>query len=623
MREARSTFLRSGAAPLLMGFALLTLVVGATFWFLAAERQSSEAAARAVEVEGRLYRLLSNLQDIETGQRGFLLTREDSYLAPWLTAIDTFEEDFTALGPLLSDSPSQAQSLTALRTVAERRIGIARTTIDLGRAGRIDDAIAMVKTGEGKAMMDRAREVVGQMLAEEKAILSAHQEAIVIAGERLRLAFLVFVVLFAALMIFALSNSYRQMRGLVASRDALRAVNAELVDAAARRERLEEQLRQSQKMEAIGQITGGLAHDFNNMLAVIIGSLNLLKRRIERGDKDFLRFIDSAMDGAERAATLTHRLLAFSRQQPLAPQPMDVNRFVGGMSDLLRRSLGEHVQLETVLAGGIWRTHADPAQLENAILNLAVNARDAMPDGGRLTIETANCHLDETYAAHNGDVPPGQYVLIAVSDTGCGMAIEARARAFDPFYTTKPVGQGTGLGLSQVHGFVKQSGGHVKIYSEIGQGTTVKLYLPRFFGEAEAMQERDGRAVDLWLGNPSEIVLVVEDEERARQVTTESLRELGYTVLHADSAAAALRTLDAREDISLLFTDIVMPEMNGRKLADEATRRRPGLKVLYTTGYTRNAIIHNGIVDPDVQLISKPFTLEQLSRKVRDRLDRI
>lgn len=290
------------------------------------------------------------------------------------------------------------------------------------------------------------------------------------------------------------------------------------------------------------------------------------------------------------------------------------------MSDLLRHSLGADVQLETVLAGGLWRIHSDPNQLESVILNLAVNARDAMPEGGRLTIETQNTHLDERYAAVNLGVAPGQYVLIAVTDTGSGMPEDVIAKAFDPFFTTKDVGKGTGLGLSQVYGFVKQSGGHVKIYSEVGQGTTVKVYLPRFIGTALA--EADPIDVnDLPLGEQQEVVLVVEDEPAVRQFSVDALTELGYRVLEADGAVAAMRLIEAHPEIALLFTDVVMPEINGAKLAEEVRRRRPDIKVLFTTGYTRNAVVHNGVLDPCVQMIGKPFTLEELAAKLREVLD--
>ena len=384
--------------------------------------------------------------------------------------------------------------------------------------------------------------------------------------------------------------------------------------------RAEDALRQSQKMEAVGQLTGGIAHDFNNMLAVVMGSLDLLDRRIGPEDPRSKRFVHAAMDGAKRAANLTQRLLAFSRQQPLKPENLDINRLVSGMSDLLRHSLGVGIQMETILAGGLWKTHVDPNQLENIILNLAVNARDAMPDGGRLTIETQNAHLDSRYVQAELGVPAGQYVMIAINDTGSGMSSDVIAKAFDPFFTTKEVGKGTGLGLSQVYGFVKQSGGHIRIYSEVGDGTTIKLYLPRTeAGDGpRTVQDPAGEALR---GEGREWVLVVDDEDAVRQFSTDALEELGYSVVSAASASEALDILRHRDDIALLFTDIVMPEVNGRKLADQAQLIRPGLKVLYTTGYTRNAVVHNGVVDKGVELIGKPFTVDDLAVRVREILE--
>ena len=383
--------------------------------------------------------------------------------------------------------------------------------------------------------------------------------------------------------------------------------------------RIEEQLRQVQKMEAIGQLTGGIAHDFNNMLAVILGGLNLLERRLARGETDLGRYIDGAKDGALRASALTQRLLAFSRRQPLEPKVIEPNRLVSGMTELLDRTLGEHIQVETVLTAGSWTVNADFSQLENALLNLAVNARDAMPTGGRLTIETANSHIAEDYGKEH-DVLPGQYAMIAITDTGTGMDSDVVRNAFDPFFTTKAVGKGSGLGLSQVFGFVRQSGGHVKIYSELGHGTTVKIYLPRHYGSAQPAQPVEPR-VDRLMGSDSETVLVVEDDERVRAYSAEALRELGYRVIEARSGAAALDVLERGETPSLLFTDVVMPEMSGPQLATAATKKLPSLKVLFTTGYTRNAIVHNGVLDAGTQLLQKPFSIDQLAAKIRQVLD--
>jgi len=412
-----------------------------------------------------------------------------------------------------------------------------------------------------------------------------------------------------------------QKRAEQAAHEANAELERRVRERTAELERAHQSLRQAQKMEAIGQLTGGIAHDFNNMLAIVLGSLDLLGRRLGEADPRARRHLDNAREGARRAASLTQRLLAFSRQQPLAPEPVDANKLVASMSDLLRRTITQEIELETVLAGGLWRTHVDPSQLENAIVNLAVNARDAMDRGGKLTIETANAYLDEHYAAAQIGVAAGQYVLVAVTDTGCGMSAEVIEKAFDPFFTTKAVGRGTGLGLSQVYGFLKQSGGHVRIYSEPGQGTTVKMYLARYRSEAEERTSAQARSADPPTAEAREVILVVEDEEAVRQFSAEALRTLGYEVLESACATEALRVLDQRPDIGLLFTDVVMPDVNGRLLADEARRRRPGLRVLFTTGYSRNAVVHNGVLDPGVHLLGKPFTLDDLATKVRSVLD--
>jgi PAS domain S-box-containing protein len=380
------------------------------------------------------------------------------------------------------------------------------------------------------------------------------------------------------------------------------------------REKAEDQLRQMQKMEAVGQLTGGIAHDFNNMLAVILGSLKLFEKRQERGDADAGKFIKNAIEGAERAATLTRRLLAFSRQQALSPQVLDGSRLVSGMSEFLRRAIPENIEIESVLAGGLWKICADQSELENAILNLSLNARDAMAEGGKITIETANTWLDDSYASEHPDVKAGQYVMIAVTDNGVGMAPNVAARAFDPFFTTKPTGKGTGLGLSQVYGFIKQSGGHIKIYSEVGHGTAIKIYLPRHIGENEQPVLESIKPVVHAAAN--EKILLVEDDDRVRHLTAEMLEELGYRVLAAANSAEALALLDQNSDVDLLFTDIVMPGINGRQLADEALKRRPALNVLFATGYTRNAIVHNGILDVGVNVILKPYTMDALAAKL-------
>jgi signal transduction histidine kinase/CheY-like chemotaxis protein len=384
----------------------------------------------------------------------------------------------------------------------------------------------------------------------------------------------------------------------------------------------EETLRQSQKLDAIGHLTGGVAHDFNNLLTIIIGNLEAAQRQVasltDAVHLTLAQRIGNAMHGAERAATLTKRLLAFARQQPLNPAAIDVNRLLNGLADFLRRALGEDVSLEIVGAGGVWPVEADAAELEAAILNLAVNARDAMPDGGKLTIETANAYLDDGYCRQYPDVHPGQYVQVSVTDTGAGMTKAISERAFEPFFTTKHAGQGTGLGLSQVYGFVKQSGGHVKIYSEVGEGSTIKMYLPRFAGQASpsAGSESEPRR-----GHAGERILVVEDDADVRAYVVETLRALGYDVFEAAGGEQALALMDRQQNISLLLTDVVMPGQNGRKLAEAARVLQASLKVLYMTGYSRNAIVHQGRLDPGVELLQKPLTSEQLAATVRKVLD--
>jgi signal transduction histidine kinase len=381
-------------------------------------------------------------------------------------------------------------------------------------------------------------------------------------------------------------------------------------------------LRQAQRLEAVGHLTGGVAHDFNNLLTIILGNLGAAKTQLgqwsDAAHAQVSRRVESALHGATRASTLTKRLLAFARQTPLRPAAIDVNRLLGGLSEFLHRTLGEDIALEIVGAAGLWPAEADAAELEAALLNLAVNARDAMPDGGKLTIETSNAYLDDAYCSQEADLQPGQYVLIAVSDTGSGMARDVVDHAFEPFFTTKDSGQGTGLGLSQVYGFVKQLDGHVKIYSEPGEGTTVKLYLRRHPGAAPVAMSTTSVPVR---GRSGECVLVVEDDPDVRDYVVEALAELGYDVLQAAGANEALQILQGHKTVNLLLTDVIMPGKNGRKLAEEARAENPSLKVLYMTGYSRNAIVHQGRLDPDVELIQKPLTSEQLAAAVRKLLD--
>ncbi|MBP0599853.1 PAS domain-containing protein [Herbaspirillum sp. LeCh32-8] len=410
-------------------------------------------------------------------------------------------------------------------------------------------------------------------------------------------------------------------KALAVSEARLREINESLEAEVSTRTRelmaTEEALRHSQKIEAIGQLTGGLAHDFNNLLGGITGSLDLMRVRLAQGrTEDLGRYIDIALRSVNRAASLTQRLLAFARRQTLDPKPTNVNSLITGMEDLVRRSIGPGVELEVVGAGGLWSTLVDAPQLESALLNLCINARDAMPDGGRLTIETANKWLDDKWA-HERDLPPGQYVSISVTDTGTGMTPDVISRAFDPFFTTKPIGEGTGLGLSMVYGFARQSGGQIRIYSEVGHGTTISVYLPRHHRDATEREETEVHLAQ-GSGGSGEVVLVVDDEASIRTLIAEVLGDAGYVALEAVDGPSALRIIQSGVRIDLLVTDVGLPGgINGRQVADAGRALRPDLKVLFITGYAENAAIGNGHLQPGMQLLTKPFKMDTLSRRIR------
>ncbi|WP_454868217.1 ATP-binding protein [Pseudomonas farris] len=379
----------------------------------------------------------------------------------------------------------------------------------------------------------------------------------------------------------------------------------------------EEVLRQSQKMEAVGQLTGGIAHDFNNMLTGIIGSLELLRRRLARGrTEDLDSLIDLGVTSANRAAGLTHRLLAFSRRQSLDSKPVQMNTLVVSMDELLQRSINESIHLEMQLDEQLWVAEVDPNQLESALLNLVLNARDAMPDGGKLLVKTSNQHLDTGFTEAHSNLQPGDYIVLSVTDTGCGMPQSTINRAFDPFFTTKPIGQGTGLGLSMIYGFSKQSGGHVSIHSEVGKGTTVSLFLPRFSGELLQNTRIDTQLAPY--ARDGETVLIVEDDPAVRVLVSAVLSELGYAFVEAGDADSAVPILDSGQRIDLLISDVGLPGMNGRQLAEIGRQYRPDLKVLFITGYAEHAAVRGGFLDPGMQMITKPFTFDLLTAKVRE-----
>jgi signal transduction histidine kinase len=409
------------------------------------------------------------------------------------------------------------------------------------------------------------------------------------------------------------------LEALVAERtQELEKANEDLKSQMTERERVEASLRQSQKMEAVGQLTGGLAHDFNNLLTGIGGSLELTRARLSQGKADSVdRYITTAQEAVKRAAALTHRLLAFSRRQALEPKPTNVNRLVTGMEELIRRTVGPAIHVEVVGAGGLWSTLVDPNQLENALLNLCLNARDAMPQGGRLTIETANRWLDER-AARDHDIAPGQYISLCVTDTGTGMEADVAAHAFDPFFTTKPLGQGTGLGLSMIYGFARQSGGQIRIYSEVGKGTTMCLYLPRHDDDPTFNDAVNFPKASESLGD-GEVVLVIDDEPSIRMLIADVLSDTGYSVLEASDGPAGLRVLQSAARIDLLITDVGLPGgMNGRQVADAARTLRPDLRVLFITGYAENALMGNGHLEKGMHVLAKPFEVDRLATKIRE-----
>ncbi|MGB7034195.1 MAG: CHASE3 domain-containing protein [Xanthobacteraceae bacterium] len=598
---------------------LAALIVAAVFW-LGARSKSDDAWVRhSLDVRAQLTQVLGLVQSAETGQRGYLLTGQDIYLRPYRLALAQLPVALQHTKDLTSDNPEQERPLDRLSDLIGQKLAELQSTLDAYNAGGKDAALAIVNSDKGLQLMQDVRRAAEDMQAKEDRLLADRQRQAA-RSEMLLQAAVALAFLLICSIGFLIARFTRGSFGVLAeARDRLAAANRQLLDQIARRETAEGQLRQAQKMEALGQLTGGIAHDFNNMLGVIMGALELVKRRVAKGDYGIERFIDAATIASERAATLTQRLLAFARQQPLSPQPLDANKMIANMTDLLQSTLGEHIHIETVTAAGLWTVNADSQQLEHALLNIAINSRDAMPEGGKLTLETANAYLDEAYCAQNPEIEPGQFAMIAITDTGVGMAPDIVARAFDPFFTTKAAGKGTGLGLSQVYGFIKQSSGHIKVYSELGAGTTVKLYLPRLVGDAQEIKRI--AAAPTRTGERSEIILVVDDDPLMRRLASEALHELGYTVFDCDSAANALATLDRVGDVKLLFTDVVMPDVNGKKLADEALRRRPGLKVLFTTGYTANAVVHGGVLDSAVNFITKPYTLDQLAAKVRAVLD--
>jgi signal transduction histidine kinase/ActR/RegA family two-component response regulator len=588
------------------------------------ERVNSAAdwVAHSLEVEGRASELLGKLQDLELAKRGFLLTRSDGFIPSYDEARTAIPQALAKLRSLVADSRDQTARVDRMGLSIQDILTTSARTIELGRNGQFAEATASVMTGRGQQTLESFRAIVDEFNAAESDLLKKREAAEATARAIMLGMVLIILASAAGAALGALLLSGALIRELRQRTEALAEETRVRKDAQAI-------LAQTQKMESIGQLAGGIAHDFNNLMTVVIGNLDSAERRLARGGpadaSSIGRPIAAAMQGARRAASLTQRLLAFSRQQVLSPQQVDLNRLVASLSEMLTRTVGETIAVETILGSGLWPTFVDVSQLENAIVNLVVNARDAMPHGGRITIETANASLDEAYCRQFGDVAPGQYALLSVSDTGTGISPENLTKVFEPFFTTKSASMRTGLGLAMIYGFVKQSKGHVRIYSEVGHGTTAKIYLPRMTGaprieSAPAASSTESARVPA--ADSGEVVLMVEDDEDVLNSTVVLLRELGYSVLTARNGAEALAQLKEGKRVDILFTDVVLPQgMNGRMVAVEALALRPALPVLFTTGYARNAIVHNGQLDPDVQFLAKPYTLEELARKLRAALD--
>ena len=625
--ERANRLLRNSRIVILVGFALLAMATIALVIGLVRSREADMAVTHTVEVQHTAQAFIIATRDAESAVRSYLLSGDAKDLDQFEPSLAEATTQLKTLAMLTADNAIQQSRIQILDSLLQAKAEQLNNCVALAKAGQKDSALAVINSSVNRDLLNKIRAEIEEVLDSERNLLSARQSHA--AQSRYVFAALIAVALATAIILASLLA--------ISTRSALQGLldrTRELEEESKLRQEAEATVRQAVKMEAVGQLTGGIAHDFNNLLTIIIGNLDKARRVLAAADNpgdvttlrgNLAKSIEDAMKGANSAAQLTQRLLAFSRRQALEPARVDLNRLVTDMEQMLRRTLGEDIDIEIVLGAGLWPTFVDPHQVENVLLNLALNAKSAMPKGGHMTIETANCYLDDAYVARFGDVEAGQYVLLCVSDTGSGIKPQVLDRVFEPFFTTKPHGEGSGLGLAMVHGFIKQSGGHIRIYSEEGVGTTVKVYLPRATGDEKVAAVPAGKRphpTPTPNAKKDETVLVVEDNDGVRGYAAEVLEQLGYRVLVASNAKEAVRLLADGKSVDLLFTDVVLPgAITGRVLADQAKDMRPGLRVLYTTGYTRNAIVHQGRLDPDVHLLNKPYTQQDLARKVRERLD--
>jgi signal transduction histidine kinase/ActR/RegA family two-component response regulator len=573
----------------------------------------------SVQVQTRIIELGERLATHDGSLRGYLISREPQMIEDLRDSRHDIIVKLDELRTQVRDNEAQRHELEAVIPLIRQRLQFAEELVAVRDRTALYDMDLSASQPSSLPLIQSIRQHLGRLFATEATMLAQRQREAQQRASLLLIGLVATVMLVVVVAYLTISEAHSRSQSIEAAHREARAAAEEARSEMRAREQVEDQLRQIQKMESIGQLTGGIAHDFNNMLAVVIGSLDMARRRMDDPDR-LQRSLASAMEGAGRAASLVSRLLAYSRRQALAPAAVDPNQLVGEMSNLLGRTLGEGVEVETELAADVWFTFVDPLQLENAIVNLAVNARDALGGRGRMTIRTRNMTLDEDHVRAHPELAAGDYVLIAVRDFGAGMAPEVVARAFDPFFTTKGVGRGTGLGLSQVFGFVKQSGGHIGIESVVGEGTTVRLFLPRHEAAPVVVAELESLVLVAPVRG-GERILLVEDDDRVRQFSRDAVAELGYTVTAAADGATALALLDQEPDFAVLFTDVVMPGMSGTELAAAAKARKPGLRILYTTGYAHEAIARDGLLEPGAEVLPKPFTVGQLAQKLRDVLD--
>jgi signal transduction histidine kinase/ActR/RegA family two-component response regulator len=574
----------------------------------------------SVQVQTRIIELGERLATHDGSLRGYLISREPLMREDLRDSRHDILAKLEELRRQVGDNDAQLREVNAVTPLIGQRLDFAeRLMAERDRKPLYEIDLNASQPGS-LPLIQSIRQHLGRLFATEAAVLAQRQREAQQRVALLSIGLVATVMLVVVVAYLTISEAHSRSQSIEAAHREARAAAEALRGEMRAREQVEDQLRQIQKMESIGQLTGGIAHDFNNMLAVVIGSLDMARRRIDDPDR-LQRSLASAMEGAGRAASLVSRLLAYSRRQSLAPVAVDPNQLVGDMSNLLGRTLGEGVEVETELAPEVWSTFVDPLQLENAIVNLAVNARDALGGRGRMIIRTRNVALDADHVRAHAELAAGDYVLVAVRDFGSGMPPEVVARAFDPFFTTKGVGRGTGLGLSQVFGFVKQSGGHIGIESVVGEGTTVRLFLPRHAAApAVAVPEPESAAIVPPVRG-GERILLVEDDDRVRQFSRDAVADLGYVVTAAADGATALSLLEQLPDLAVLFTDVVMPGMSGTELAAAAKAIRPDLRILYTTGYAHEAIAREGLLEAGAEVLPKPFTVAQLAQKLRDVLD--